>query len=664
MTLGLATRQTDLLDDAKRFCDEAVPADSIYALLHRERDRLFPDEMFEDLFHKRGRRSIPPSIVATVMVLQRLEGCSDREAVDRIRFDLRWKYAAGVDETYPGFVHTVLVDMRARLRDSEDPDRVFSVTTDVARKAGLVGVRRVLDSAPLYDAVATQDTVTLIRSAIRGLLKAADEDLEGELLAVLQRDDDYAAAGKPVCDWDDPEARAALVDELCNDALDALEALEGKALSPEVTEAAELLAVVVGQDVEHGPDDLFRIARRTAKDRVISTVDTDARHGHKTSSQGFDGYKGHIAIDPDSEIITAAAVGAANQGDGDMLAGLVQDVIPEAADADGAGADDPQEDRRPAAGDDASHDAHDPCATSALASDDESAAPAVHDEGARDDGNEALGAADAGASDDESAASEPDDKGARDSDSTGAGDQSAEQPSAAVVYGDAAYGSGANLAFLEDAGVVAMTKVQPPSAPGGRFAKDRFVIDLDAATVTCPNDVITPIVTTPSGNAYARFGDSCDSCPLRDQCTASATGRAVTIGPYEALLAKARERQQDEAWKKDYRATRPKVERKLAHLLRRRHGGRRARVRGQPRVDQDWKLLAAAVNLARLAALGVSLAGGTAAGCGRGSLVLARQRALLRRVRSRSHGLLAAISPTLGQSGAIIVRIAYLAPAT
>jgi len=206
MTLGLAQRQTDLLDDAKRFCDEAVPADSIYALLHRERDRLFPDETFEDLFTTRGRRSIPPSIVATVMVLQRLEGCSDREAVDRFTFDLRWKYAAGVDENYPGFVHTVLVDMRARLRESDDPDRVFGVTTDVARAAGLVGVRRVLDSAPLYDAVATQDTVTLIRSAIRGLLKASDEALEVELRAKLKRDDDYASAGKPVCDWDDPEA--------------------------------------------------------------------------------------------------------------------------------------------------------------------------------------------------------------------------------------------------------------------------------------------------------------------------------------------------------------------------------------------------------------------------------------------------------------------------
>ncbi|MBA2311438.1 MAG: transposase [Actinobacteria bacterium] len=246
-----------------------MPADSIYALLHRERDQLFPDEMFEDPITTRGRRSIPPSIVAVVMVLQRLEGCSDREAVDRFTFDLRWKYAAGVREDQRGFVHTMLVDTRARLRASDDPDRIFNVTTDLARKAGLVGVRRGLDSAPLYDAVATQDTVTLIRSAIRGLLRACGQELEDELRGKLQRDAHYVGPGKPVCDWDDPEAR------------------EGRKLDPDVAGAAELLATVVGQDVEHCMDEVFRIARKTAKDRIISTVDPEARHGHKSSAKGF-----------------------------------------------------------------------------------------------------------------------------------------------------------------------------------------------------------------------------------------------------------------------------------------------------------------------------------------------------------------------------------------
>jgi Transposase domain (DUF772) len=174
VALGKASQQLDLLDPVSRFCDETLPANSIFMFLHRHREVLFPDALFVDLFAVIGRRSVPPSVVATVMVLQRLEGLSDREAVDRFTFDARWRYAAGVGGWHGdgrvGFAHTVLVDMRERLRHSERPDRVFEVALDAARQAGLLGRRRVLDSTPLYDAVATMDTVTLIRSAIRGLL--------------------------------------------------------------------------------------------------------------------------------------------------------------------------------------------------------------------------------------------------------------------------------------------------------------------------------------------------------------------------------------------------------------------------------------------------------------------------------------------------------------
>src|SRR3954469_17556828 len=179
MTLGTAPTQADLFRSTTQFCAGRVREDSIYAVLHRECFRLFPDELFVDLFTDVGRRSVPPMIVATVMVLQRVEGLSDREAVDRFAFDARWKYAAGgLDFDYPGFVHTVLVDMRARLARSARPGRIFEGRLEAARAAGLVGRRRVLDSAPLYDAVATMDTVTLVRSAIRGLLKAAGGELE------------------------------------------------------------------------------------------------------------------------------------------------------------------------------------------------------------------------------------------------------------------------------------------------------------------------------------------------------------------------------------------------------------------------------------------------------------------------------------------------------
>jgi hypothetical protein len=142
-----------------------------------------------------------------------------------------------------------------------------------------------------------------------------------------------------------------------------------------------------------------------------------------------------------------------------------------------------------------------------------------------------------------------------------------------------AYGSGELLERLDGGGVHNGIKCQPPPAPKGHFPKDRFVIDLDGRTVTCP---------------------------LAAQCTTAHDGRTITIGPHEARVAAARIRQADPAWKADYQATRPEVERKIGHLMRRRDGGRRARVRGQLKVAADFALLAAAVNLARLGVLGVA----------------------------------------------------------
>jgi hypothetical protein len=123
--------------------------------------------------------------------------------------------------------------------------------------------------------------------------------------------------------------------------------------------------------------------------------------------------------------------------------------------------------------------------------------------------------------------------------------------------------------------------------------------------VGCPAGVTAPIRPAADGGGTANFGPACARCPLRAQCTTAAGGRTVTVGPHEATLAAARARQTDPSWVADYRATRPKVERKIGHLMRRGHGGRRARVRGTERVDADFRLLAAAVNIARLAILGL-----------------------------------------------------------
>jgi hypothetical protein len=149
------------------------------------------------------------------------------------------------------------VDMRARLAASAAPNRIFDAVLEVAGAAGLVGRRRVLDSTPIYDAVATMDTVTLVRSAIRGLLKAADAELEPVLRAVLVRDDDYTAVGKPVCDYDDPAARADMVDALARDGAAVLAVLDGQELHRAVDQAGALLATVLGQDLDEDEAGVF-----------------------------------------------------------------------------------------------------------------------------------------------------------------------------------------------------------------------------------------------------------------------------------------------------------------------------------------------------------------------------------------------------------------------
>lgn len=530
MTLGVTPKHDDMFGSSRAFCEEHLAEGSIFRLLADEGHGLFPDEAFADLFKSIGRRSVAPRIVATVMVLQRLEGLSDREATERFIFDVRWKYAAGVPSEFRGFVHTVLVDMRERLRNSKRPNRIFETVLDVVKQWGFVGRKRVLDSTALYDAVATQDTVTLIRSAIRGVLRAASDDmvLVAELRRVLRRDDDYASAGKPVCDWDDRDAREAVVDALARDGYALLAALDGRVLEPALRQAAELLLTVTGQDLEESEDGTFRIARRVAPNRVISTVDPEARHGHKTDARRFDGYKGHIAIDPDSEFITATHVTAGNVGDADAAPELLREVLTSAAQPTAA------------------------------------AAPTSGDEPRTSEPNEAT---------------------------------------PAEIYGDASYGSAALLEVIENGGAIAEVKVQPSPAVKGCFSQDKFAIDEQAGTVTCPRGVLVMLRLNKDDSSTARFGASCVQCPMRAQCTTAKEGRLINVHPKRALLERHRKRHAVPENKQRYRATRPKVERKIAHLMRRRHGGRRARVRGCMRVGQDFALLAAATNLVRLARL-------------------------------------------------------------
>jgi IS5 family transposase len=311
---GRSGLDAELLD-AAALCRHLVPEGSVQALLADHRKDLFPDAMFEDLFPSgRGRPSVPADVVATVMVLQALENLSDRDAAQALRTDIGWKVAAGLAIDDAGFHYTVLTYWRSRLRDSVAPERIADAVRAVVDATGVLQGRRrrALDSTLLDDAVATQDTVTQLVSAIRRVRRLVSEAAEVPVAA-----HDYDASGKPVCAWDDPDAKTALVNSLVNDALSIIAAVEGVSLSDQQADAVGLLALVAGQDVEPGgTDGTWRIAQRVAPDRVISTVDPDSRHMHKSVSSYRDGYKAHVAVEPETGLITACALTPANAGDG------------------------------------------------------------------------------------------------------------------------------------------------------------------------------------------------------------------------------------------------------------------------------------------------------------------------------------------------------------
>ena len=301
----------------------------MHRFLAEHRHRLFPDEMFEDLFpSRRGRPSVPADVIATVMVLQALEGRSDREAVEALRTDLRWKVAAGLALDDEGFHPTVLTLWRNKLRSSEAPERIFDAVRQVVAETGVLKgkTRRALDSTLLDDAVATQDTVTQLVSMIRRVRKAIPTAAGVEVVA-----HDYEAGGKPACAWDDPDARNELITGLVNDALIVLAALGGVELDDDQQQLVALLALVAGQDVEPDPErgeGRWRIARGVASERVVSTVDPEARHMHKSRSSYRDGYKAHLAVEPDTGLITGCALTPANEGDGPVGARLLADEDP------------------------------------------------------------------------------------------------------------------------------------------------------------------------------------------------------------------------------------------------------------------------------------------------------------------------------------------------
>jgi IS5 family transposase len=508
---GRPLDERELLD-AESVAGHLVEAGSVFALLAAHRRVLFPTELFVDLFpSKIGRPSIPVDIAASILVLQALHGLSDRETMAAVRTDLRWKVACGLPVGHAGFDASVLTYWRRRLLASDRPNRIFEAVRTVVAETGVLKgkTRRALDSTVLDDAVATQDTVTQLIAIIRKVRR----EVPGADVVVAQRctAHDYDDPGKPQIAWEDSEARAVLVDALVRDALALLEVVSTWELDEAAARTVALLALIAGQDVEpaegsDGTDGRWQIVRKVAKDRVISVVDPDARHAHKTVSRRQDGFKAHLAVEPDTGLITGCELTKASG--------------PQAADGTV--------------------------------------------------GVELLN-----------------------------GDDSITGPVEAL--GDSAYGTGEALEKMDKAGHTPLVKPWPirPTVEDG-FDVDDFVVDENAGTVTCPNNITRPI----SPKRSVTFGAACRSCPLRQRCTTAKDGRSMHLHEHDALQRQHRERAKDPQWQATYRQHRPMVERSIAWLVA--GGNRKVRYRGIAKNNAWLHTRTAALNLRRLGNLGLA----------------------------------------------------------
>jgi hypothetical protein len=522
--------------DAQVMVGELVPPGSVFAFLAEHRSELFPDSFVSDLFESRtGRPSLPADLIGSVLVLKELYGLSDPQTADAVQFDIRWKVACGRSLSQTSFDPSTLVYWRKRIAASDKPDRVFDAVANVIAETGVLSGRRkrCVDSTVFDDAVATQDTVTQLVAAVRRVARVVPGG-RGVIERVCRLD--YSKPGKPCIDWDDRAAKQNLVSDLVTDALAVLADLTG-ADAPKRDDAAAdalgLLALVAGQDVEpaedsDGLDGRWRIARKVAHDRVISTVDVETRHTRKSKSNRTDGFRGHVAAEPETALITDCELTkASGEAGSDPVLGeqmIARDRYHQT----------PAEDH----GQDA--DGSQARVPSASVTDEPAPADEPHDA-------ETVVAP--------HHAAEPADRRRNDVDAGAEG-----EGSGLKLYADSAYGTGDARAAYRAAGHDTVIKPKPlcPAVDGG-FTLDDFTIDEADGTVTCPGGharVMSPKRTV-------TFGRVCADCPLRSRCTTAKDGRSMTIHPHEDLLRAARAQARTPQFKQDY-PTRSMIERIIA----------------------------------------------------------------------------------------------------
>ena len=526
--LGKRSLQRELFRPDNSLLDY-VGTDTFYGFLARQAGHLFRDSDFEDLYGQRGRPSVPPSQLCILLTLQAKEGVSDQEAVDRTAFDIRWKVALGVELEDKLCAKSTLQLFRANLLLNDRFLQLFEVSVQACLKQGLSSSKKLevaIDSTPIFGRGAVKDTYNLVSDAIRRLVQDAcllkGWDQESVVSDHgLSRHFGSSVKGESELDWSDKQERRALLTQLVADARVAQQlgkrALRGYAKGAEKTQrlkdSVELLAKILGQDIEDDPDvnEGQRIRKGTAKDRIISTTDTQMRHGHKSHSKGFNGYKGSIVVDTKDGVILSTGVQPGNKADRDQAVELVEAV--------------------------------------------------ERTTGSKVD----------------------------------------------ALLGDTAYGDTRTRNELSEIAVEVVAKTPPVPSRKGCFKRTAFKIDEQRGKARCRNSKTSKRrARNKDDNGWIYFfkRKDCTECPLRSQCTTSATSaRAVRALDNYKERDRLLRHQKTKTFRKRYRK-RVIVEHAFGRL--RRHGIRQAKYFGTKKTEMQLAMAAMAANLG-LAALCIGI---------------------------------------------------------
>jgi len=304
-----------------------VPADSFYGRMGAVSGVLFKDDDLKALFcADNGRPSLPPSLLSGVLLLQFHDDVSDAEAVERCKYDIRWKVALDLPLDFAGFDPSSLSYFRTRLVAHQQERYAFDRLLKVGRAAGFIPDRVTLltDTTWAKGAGAVQDTYTLVRKGIRKLLKQLGYALPGKRHGLADAAQRLIATyldadRKADIDWADPAARAAQLQVLVADADAALALALAQSDDPEVRASGWLLTKILGDDVVLDAQGAAQIGQGTAPDRIISITDPEMRHGRKSAAHRFDGFKVAVSTELNSELILDIADVPAPGSDGAHL---------------------------------------------------------------------------------------------------------------------------------------------------------------------------------------------------------------------------------------------------------------------------------------------------------------------------------------------------------